>query len=167
MAPEWQRVKDDTLLVLAAMAGDLDAFDELVRRYRPAVHAVAYQMTGSWDEAEDATQETFLIALKALPTLREPQKFGAWLHAIARHQALRQANHRQRWELDELLLERWEALREEEAFERLERRERYRKFAKIGGGRRGNCKNGWGEIAKIGGDFCNYVNNITRILQGF
>jgi hypothetical protein len=42
-----------------------------------------------------------------------------------------------------------------------------RKFAKIGRGRRGNCKNGWGEIAKIGGDFCNYVNNITRILQGF
>jgi len=125
MASEWRQVKDDTLLVLAAMAGDLDAFDELVRRYRPAVHAVAYQVTGSWDEAEDATQETFLIALKALPTLREPQKFGAWLHAIARHQALRQTNHRQRWELDELLLKRWEALWEEEAFERLERKERY------------------------------------------
>jgi hypothetical protein len=44
---------------------------------------------------------------------------------------------------------------------------RYRKFAKIGGGRWGNCKNGRGEIAKMGGDFCNYVNNITRIWQGF
>ncbi len=125
MATEWRWVKEDTLLVLAAMAGDLEAFDELVRRFRPAVLAVAFQCTGSWDEAEDVAQETFLIALKALPTLRDPKRFGAWLHAIARHQALRQLNHRQRWELDELLLERWEAKVEEDAFERMQRQERY------------------------------------------
>lgn len=125
MPSEWQRVKDDTLLVLMAMAGDLDAFDELVRRYRPATLAVAYGVAGSWDDAEDAAQEAFLIALKALPTLRDPAKFGAWLHAITRHQALRYANHRQRWQLDELLLERWEALNEENEFARMERRERY------------------------------------------
>jgi hypothetical protein len=43
----------------------------------------------------------------------------------------------------------------------------WQEIAKIGGGRRGNCKNGRGEIAKIPADFCNYVNNITRIWQGF
>ncbi len=125
MPSEWRQAKDDTLLVLTAMAGDLDAFDELVRRYRPAALAVAYKVSGSWDEAEDAAQEAFLIALKALPTLRDPKKFGAWLHAITRHQALRHVNHRQRWQLDELLLERWEALYEEDAFARMERRQRY------------------------------------------
>jgi len=125
MASEWRKVKEDTLLVLAAMAGDLEAFDELVRRYRPAALAVAYQVSGSWDDAEDAVQETFLIALKALPTLKDPSKFGAWLHAIARHQAMRNLNHRQRWEFDELLLERWESQVEEDAFERMEKRERY------------------------------------------
>ncbi len=125
MATEWRWVKEETLLVLAAMAGDLSAFDELVRRFRPAVIAVAFQLTGSWDEAEDVAQETFLIALKALPTLRNPQKFGAWLYAITRHQALRQLNHRQRWELDELLIERWEAIAEEDALEQLKRREKY------------------------------------------
>jgi RNA polymerase sigma-70 factor (ECF subfamily) len=72
MASEWRKVKEDVLVVLAAMAGDLEAFDELVRRYRPAVLAVAYQVSGSWDDAEDVTQETFLTVLKALPTLREP-----------------------------------------------------------------------------------------------
>lgn len=44
MSSEWRKVKEDAILVLAAMAGDLDAFDELVRRYRPAVLAVAYQV---------------------------------------------------------------------------------------------------------------------------
>lgn len=125
MALEWRRVKEDTLLVLFAMAGDLDAFDELVRRYRPAVLAVAYQVTGSWDEAEDAAQEAFLIALKALPTLCDPRKFGSWLHAIARHQSLRQANHRQRLVLDETLLERWEELDEEDAFAKMEKRQQH------------------------------------------
>ena len=43
----------------------------------------------------------------------------------------------------------------------------WHKFAKIGRDGWGNCKNGRGEIAKMGGDFCNYVNNITRIWQGF
>ncbi len=125
MALWWRKVKEDTFLVLAAMAGDLEAFDELVRRYRPAVLTVAYQVSGSWDDAEDATQETFLIALKSLPTLREPRRFGAWLHAIARHQAMRRLNHRQRWEFDELLLERWESKVEEDTFERMEKQERY------------------------------------------
>ncbi|MFA0745548.1 MAG: hypothetical protein LASZOEIN_002359 [Candidatus Fervidibacter sp.] len=130
MASEWRKVKEDVLVVLAAMAGDLEAFDELVRRYRPAVLAVAYQVSGSWDDAEDATQETFLTVLKALPSLRNPHKFGAWLHAIARHQAMRHLNHKQRWEFDELLLERWEAQVEEDSFERMEKRERYEELHK-------------------------------------
>ncbi len=130
MASEWRKVKEDVLVVLAAMAGDLEAFDELVLRYRPAVLALAYQVSGSWDDAEDATQETFLIALKALPTLRDPHKFGAWLYAIARHQAMKHLNHKQRWEFDELLLERWEAQVEEDIFERMEKRERYEQLHK-------------------------------------
>lgn len=130
MSSEWRKVKEDAILVLAAMAGDLHAFDELVRRYRPAVLAVAYQVSGSWEDAEDAVQETFLIALKALPTLRNPHKFGAWLHAIARHQVMRQMNHRRKFELDELLLDRWEVQVEEEAFERMEKRECYEQVHK-------------------------------------
>lgn len=125
MASAWRWVEEDALLVLAAVAGDLEAFDELVRRYRPAVLAVAYEITGSSEEAEDVAQETFLIALKSLPTLRDPRKFGAWLKAIARHQAFRQANHRRRYDLDERLLERWRAKEEEETFEELERKERH------------------------------------------
>jgi len=130
MASEWRKVKEDVLIVLAAMAGDLEAFDELVRRYRPAVLAVAHQVSGSWDDAEDATQETFLTVLKTLPTLRDPHKFGAWLYAIARHQAMKHLNHKQRWEFDELLLERWEAQVEEDTFERMEKRERYEQLHK-------------------------------------
>ncbi|MER3499905.1 MAG: hypothetical protein C4295_00235 [Candidatus Fervidibacterota bacterium] len=63
------------------MAGDLEAFDELVCRYRPAVLAAAYQVADLWDDAEDAAPETFLIALKALPMRCDPKRFGVWLHA--------------------------------------------------------------------------------------
>ena len=78
----------DADLVLAATLGELTAFDELVRRYRPAVQGVARRIVGS-EGAEDVAQDAFLLAFKALPQLDEPERFGPWLYAITRHRALR------------------------------------------------------------------------------
>jgi RNA polymerase sigma-70 factor (ECF subfamily) len=104
----------DEVLVVAAIVGDLEAFDQLVLRYRAAVVRVAQGIVGR-EQAEDVAQDAFLLAFKALPSIEEPQKFAAWLSAIARHRALRSSKQEgrhqaQRIPLDEVLVERLEAL---------------------------------------------------------
>src|SRR5438067_2252887 len=79
----------DAELVLGALIGDLEAFDELVRRFWNAVVVVARQELRTREAAEDVAQDTFLIAFKALPQLDDPEKFAGWLCAIARHRARR------------------------------------------------------------------------------
>jgi RNA polymerase sigma-70 factor (ECF subfamily) len=84
------RVKDSTL-VARAIAGGLrgkESEDELYRRYRPAV----LRLAGSFseldaDEIEDVTQDSFVRAFRALPNLKERERFSAWLFTIARNRA--------------------------------------------------------------------------------
>src|SRR5436190_22696188 len=103
-------------LVLGALLGDLGAFDELVRRYRGGVIAVAEQVLGSREAALDVAQEAFLLAFKALPQLEAPTHFAGWLCAIARHRARRVGARSGRLvpselsELDRLLIEQSEEL---------------------------------------------------------
>lgn len=104
----------DEVLVVAAIVGDLEAFDQLVLRYRPAVVRVAQSIVGR-EDAEDVAQDAFLLAFKALPSIEEPRKFAAWLSAIVRHRALRlgkreSAYQLRRVALDEVLIENLEAL---------------------------------------------------------
>ena len=104
----------DELLVVAAIIGNLEAFEELVMRYRPAVVRLARTIVGA-DYAEDVAQDSLLLAFKALPGIEEPRRFGAWLSAITRHRALRfrksETTHMtKRVALDEALLENIEAL---------------------------------------------------------
>ena len=104
----------DEPLVIAAILGNLEAFEHLVLRYRPAVVRLARTIVGA-DDAEDVAQESLLLAFKALPTIEEPRKFPAWLSAITRNRALRfskseTAHSNKRIPLDEALLEKIEAL---------------------------------------------------------
>jgi RNA polymerase sigma-70 factor (ECF subfamily) len=104
----------DELLVIAAILGNLDAFEQLVMRYRPAVVRLARTIVGT-NDAEDVAQDSLLLAFKALPTIDEPRKFAAWLSAITRNRALRfskseTAKLSKRVPLDEALLEKIEAL---------------------------------------------------------
>lgn len=104
----------DELLVIGAILGNLDAFEQLVVRYRPAVVRLARTIVGA-DHAEDVAQDSLLLAFKALPSIEEPRKFAAWLSAITRHRAMRfgkseTAQSSKRVALDEALLEKVEAL---------------------------------------------------------
>ena len=104
----------DEVLVLGAILGNLEAFEQLVLRYRPAVVRLARSIVGVAD-AEDVAQDALLLAFKALPTIEEPRRFAAWLSAITRHRALRfsksEDKHlRKRVALDEALLANIEAL---------------------------------------------------------
>lgn len=104
----------DEVLVVAAILGNLDAFDELVSRYRAAVVRAAEAIVGR-EDAEDVAQDALLLAFKALPSIEDPGKFAAWLSAITRHRAFRfskrERSHQSgRVELDEFLIEQVHAL---------------------------------------------------------
>ena len=74
---------DDTILIQRTLAGDNDAFSDLVKKYQRQVHVLAWRKTGDFHIAEDITQETFIKAFQRLHTLKEPQRFAGWLYVIA------------------------------------------------------------------------------------
>src|SRR5579862_3033331 len=83
----WEQSDEETI-VIAARAGDLAAFDQLARKYRPALVTIARQLLRG-ECAEDAAQDTLLAAFKALPRLQDPKRFSAWLGSIIRHRSRR------------------------------------------------------------------------------
>jgi RNA polymerase sigma-70 factor, ECF subfamily len=70
----------------AACRGDQTAFGQLYERYARMVHGILLTKV-SREEAHDLVQEVFLIAMRRVAGLRDPNKFGAWLSAIARNLA--------------------------------------------------------------------------------
>lgn len=81
------QVPNDGELVLRARRGDERAFGLLVERYRRAAYAVAYSVTGRHEDAEDAAQESFLVALQRLEECRSPDRFAGWLMTIVRNRS--------------------------------------------------------------------------------
>jgi len=83
-------VKDATL-VSRALAGGIRskaAEEELYRRYRPAVSRLAGSFSElDADETEDVVQEAFVRAFRALASLKDRERFAAWLFTIARNRA--------------------------------------------------------------------------------
>ena len=89
MEPEEWSQRGDMELVIATLVGNLEAFGELARRFRPAVSAVVAGIVDSREAVEDVIQDIFLLAFKALPRLKDVNKFPPWLCAIARNRAIR------------------------------------------------------------------------------
>lgn len=76
---------NDADLVNASLAGNRDAFGQIVRRYQSLICAVAYSATGNLNLSEDLAQETFITAWQHLAELREPALLRSWLRGIARN----------------------------------------------------------------------------------
>lgn len=74
--------RSDAELVTAALAGDVDAFALLSRRYRDGYTRFAVRMVGNRDDAEDVLQSAFIRAYRALDHCRDSSRFGAWLYRI-------------------------------------------------------------------------------------
>jgi len=75
-------------LVERARRGEEDAFTELTRLASPAALAAARRITGDPALAEDAAQEAFLRAFRALPSYRHQTSFAAWMRVIALRSAI-------------------------------------------------------------------------------
>jgi RNA polymerase sigma-70 factor (ECF subfamily) len=78
----------DEQIVQLALAGDTDAFGEIVKRWERRIFALAYGMLGREEDARDATQETFINAFRNLRSFRGEAKVSSWLHRIAVNQCI-------------------------------------------------------------------------------
>jgi RNA polymerase sigma-70 factor, ECF subfamily len=65
------------------LAGEDDAFEQLVRQWESRIYNLAWRFLGNREDAQDAVQDTFLAAYKSLRTLRNPERFPTWLYQIA------------------------------------------------------------------------------------
>jgi RNA polymerase sigma-70 factor, ECF subfamily len=79
----------DGALVRRARAGDTAAFEHLVHRYSGPVYRITLRVLGDAHTAQDAAQETFVIAWWRLRDIRTGQAFAAWLYRVATTSALR------------------------------------------------------------------------------
>jgi RNA polymerase sigma-70 factor (ECF subfamily) len=81
-------------LVVRARRGDAPAMEALAHRYLRASYAVALSVLRHPADAEDASQEALLTALRSLDQCRDPARFAAWLFQSVRHRALKQITRR-------------------------------------------------------------------------
>jgi RNA polymerase sigma-70 factor (ECF subfamily) len=93
-------------LVAMAKAGDAQAFEALVRRYRKRIYALALHISGSRSDADDITQDVFLRAYSALADFEGRSQFFTWVYRMTVNRALnarRDNGRRSARELDDAL----------------------------------------------------------------
>ena len=91
-----ERVASDRALVAAITAGDPAGLEGAYRRYADRLHAYSRSLVGDREAAADVVHDTFLIAAERIGQLREPDRLGAWLYAIARSECLQRLRQRRR-----------------------------------------------------------------------
>ena len=78
-----------------AQAGELEAFDWIVRRFQDRAVAYAASVLGSFHGGQDAAQEAFVEAYRTLPTLRSPEAFPVWFRKVVFKQCDRLTRNKQ------------------------------------------------------------------------
>ena len=87
----------DVALVERARAGDEDAFASLARAGGDRLLAIAFRILRDLGPAEDAVQQTLVLAWRELPGLRDPERFDAWLHRLLVHTCYDEIRRGRRW----------------------------------------------------------------------
>ena len=73
---------DDYQLVSSCKAGDINAFEELVRKHEKKMLNIAYRMIGNYEEACEIVQDAFLAAYRNIMDFKGTSRFSTWLYAI-------------------------------------------------------------------------------------
>ncbi len=73
----------DTEIIKLVKAGEIEPFDELVRRHQIKIHDLCYKMVRNYDDAKDLAQETFIKAYRKIDKFGGRSKFSTWLYRIA------------------------------------------------------------------------------------
>jgi len=76
-------VDEDSRLVSLSKQGDLDAFEELVKKYQKMIMNIAYRMLGNHEDAYEVVQDAFIAAYKGIRNFEEKARFSTWLYTIA------------------------------------------------------------------------------------
>ena len=79
--------ESDATIVNAVLSGDSDSFGLLYDRYAKIVRAVCMEATEDVTDAQDLAQEVMVAGFRKLSTLKDPDRFGAWIIGIARLQS--------------------------------------------------------------------------------
>ena len=82
-APETPVQTGEMDLVRRAQKGDLEAYDELIKRYQERIYATVYHMTSNHEDANDLAQDAFIKAFQALKSFKGGSTFYTWLYRIA------------------------------------------------------------------------------------
>lgn len=96
---------DEMQLVNKARHGDLEAYDELVKRYQERIYATVYHMTSNHEDANDLAQEAFIKAFHALKSFKGGSSFYTWVYRIAVNKTinfLKQRKNKAQMSLDDI-----------------------------------------------------------------
>jgi len=84
----------DLDLVQRIKSGQEDAFEQMVDRYHARVYSLSYGVLRNAEDAEEATQDTFLTLYRKIGTFDESKKFFSWFYRVALNQAYSRARRR-------------------------------------------------------------------------
>jgi RNA polymerase sigma-70 factor (ECF subfamily) len=73
---------EDIQVIEKVLAGDVDAFSEIIERYKDKTFNYVYSQIKDYDEALDITQEIFIMTIEALRSFRRESKFSTWFYSI-------------------------------------------------------------------------------------
>jgi RNA polymerase sigma factor (sigma-70 family) len=96
---------EESELVRRARRGDLQAYDDLVKRYQERIYATIYHMTSNHEDANDLAQESFIKAFQAMKSFKGGSTFYTWLYRIAVNKTinfLKQRKNRTHMSLNDL-----------------------------------------------------------------
>lgn len=82
------RTLTDGELIIKAIAGREDGFEELVRRYQRPITSYVYRMLGNYDASLDVTQEIFIKVYNSMARYSSEYKFSTWLYKIAHNASI-------------------------------------------------------------------------------
>ena len=136
MREKKQTIRDeDYELVSLCKKGDVDAFEELVRKHQKRMLNIAYRMMGNYEEACEIVQDAFISAYRSIKSFKGRAKFSTWLYTIVinlsknRLKQLKIQLHRQHYSIDNPVLTNEKpinvepATNEPSALERLEKKD--------------------------------------------
>jgi RNA polymerase sigma factor (sigma-70 family) len=104
-APVEPEPIEESVLVERARGGQMDAYDQLVRRYQERIYATVYHMTSNHEDANDLAQEAFIKGFQALKSFKGGSSFYTWVYRIAVNKTinfLKQRKNKTQMSLDDL-----------------------------------------------------------------
>ncbi|MEX0315714.1 MAG: RNA polymerase sigma factor, partial [Allomuricauda sp.] len=78
----------DQQLIELVLDGDVEAFAQLVEKYKHMVYTIAFRMVKRHEDAEEIAQDTFLSVYKSLRKFKRESKFSSWVYRIVYNKTL-------------------------------------------------------------------------------